>query len=47
MDTIKNCKTCRINYRDCEFCLEYTRVKDDLVECKCLFCNKNYKKKFD
>ena len=25
----------------------YTNVKDNLIEYKCLCCNKNYKKKFD
>ena len=26
-------------------CLEYTNIKDDLIEYKCLCCNKNYQKK--
>ena len=26
---------------------EYTNVKDDLIEYKCLCCNRNYQKKFD
>ena len=43
----KKCETCRIKYKDCECCLEYTSVKDDLIEYKCLFFNKNYKNKFD
>ena len=35
-------------YKDCEFfCLEYTGVIDDLIEYKCLCCNKNYQKRFD
>ena len=29
------CETCRIKY------------KDDLIECKCSCCNKNYQQKFD
>ena len=31
----KKCETCKIKY------------KDDLIECKCLCCNKNYQQKFD
>ena len=27
--------------------VEYTNFKDDLKECKCLCCNKNYRRKFD
>ena len=27
----KKCKTCGIKYNDCECCLEYTNVKDDLT----------------
>ena len=26
--------------KDCECCLEYTNGKDDLIEYKCLSCNK-------
>ena len=37
--------TCGINYKDSEFCLEYTSIIDDLIEYKCLSCNKNYQKK--
>ena len=33
-----NCNMC---------CFEYTNPKDDLIEDKCLYCNKNYQKKFD
>ena len=33
------------NYCDCF--LEYTNFKDDLIVCKCLYCNKNYQHKFD
>ena len=43
----KKCKTCGIKYKDCECCLEYASVMDDLIEYKCLCCNKNYQKKFD
>ena len=34
--TIKNCETCGIKYKDCNCCLEYINVKDDLIEYKCL-----------
>ena len=44
---IKNVETCRIKYKDCECCLEYTSVKDDLIEYKWLFRNRNYQKNFD
>ena len=27
--------------------IEYTNFKDDLIEYKCLFCNKSYQHKFD
>ena len=42
MDTIydKKCKYC-----DCF--LEYVNLKDDLIEYKCLCCNKNYHQQFD
>ena len=43
----KKCKTCRIKYKDWNCVLEYKNFKDDLIEYKCLCCNKNYKKKFD
>ena len=43
--TIKNKKTGGIKFKDCECYLEYTSFKDDLVEYKCLCCNKNYQKK--
>ena len=43
----KKCETCgtKYKYRDCF--LEYTSFKDDLIEQKCLCCNKNYHRKFD
>ena len=40
-------ETCGIKYKDWEFCLEYTNVKDDLTEYKCLHCSSNYQKTFD
>ena len=33
----KKCETCGIKYKDCECCFEYIRVKDDLIEHKCLY----------
>ena len=43
----KKCETCKIKYRYCVCVLEYTNVKDDLLEYKCLCCNKRYQRKFD
>ena len=40
----KKCETCGVKCKDCECCLEYTNVKDDLIINKCLCCNKNYQK---
>ena len=42
-------KKCEVwnKYKDCEYCLEYTSLKDDLIEYKYLCCNKNYLKNFD
>ena len=37
----KQCKKCGIKYKDCNCFLEYTNFKDDLIEYKCLCCNKN------
>ena len=31
----KKCETCAIKYKDCECCIEYTYVKDDLILYKC------------
>ena len=42
----KKCETCGIKYRDCECCLKYTNVKDDLILYNCLCCSRNYQKKF-
>ena len=38
----KNGKACRIKYKYCNFFLEYTNFKDDLIEYKYSCCNKNY-----
>ena len=44
---IKNFETCEIKYKDCKCCFEYTNVKNNLMEQKCLCCNKNYQKAFN
>ena len=31
----------------CDYFLEYTNFKDDLMEYKCLNCNKRYRQKFN
>ena len=41
----KKCETCGIKYCDCF--REYINFKDDLIEYKRLYCNKNYQLKFD
>ena len=43
----KNCETCRIRYKYCDCFFEYTNFKEDLMEYKCLCCDKNYQHKFD
>ena len=45
--TDKNYETCIIKYKDCYCFLEYTNVKDGLIEYKCLCCNSDYQKTFD
>ena len=35
-----------IKYKDCECCLEYSNVKDDLIQRKYLCCNRNCWSKF-
>ena len=42
----KKCETCRVRYKYCNCFLEYINFKDDLIEYKCLCCNKNYQQKF-
>ena len=45
---IKNVKlACGIKYKYCDCFLVYTDFKDDLMEYKCLLCNKNRQRKFD
>ena len=43
----KKCETCGIKYNYCDCFLEYLNFKDDLIEYKCLCCNKNYQQKID
>ena len=40
----KKCETWWIKYKDCECFLEYTNLRDNLIEYNCLCCNKNYQK---
>ena len=41
------CQTCRIKYKHYDCFLEYTKLKDDLIEYKGLICNRNFQIKFD
>ena len=44
---IKKCENCLIKYIDISTVFfEYKSFKDDLIECKCFCCNKNYQHKF-
>ena len=43
---IKNVKLVELQMF-CKCFLEYTSFKNDLTECKCLLCNKNFQRKFD
>ena len=43
----RKCETCAVTYEVCDCFLQYTNFKDDLIEYKCLCCNKNYQLKFD
>ena len=43
----KKCKTGGIKNKYCDSFIEYTNFKDDLIEYKCLICNKNYQIKFN
>ena len=42
----QKCKTFGIKYKDWDCFLEYTNIKGDLIEYKCLCCNNNYEKSF-
>ena len=37
----------KIKFKDCNCSLEYYSIKDDLIEFKCLPCNKDYSDKVD
>ena len=43
----KKCETCGIKYKHCDCFLEYKNFKDNLIEHKCLSCNKSYQGKSD
>ena len=38
----KKCETSEIKYKYCDCFLEYMNFKDDVIEYKCLCCNKSY-----
>ena len=38
----KKCETSKIKYKYCNCFLEYMNFKDDIIEYKCLCCNKSY-----
>ena len=37
----------KIKCQDCDCFLEYESVKDNLIKCKCIYCNKDYSNKLD
>ena len=37
----------KIKYKDCGCFFEHESVKDNLIKCKCLSCNKDYSNKID
>ena len=41
----KTCETWGIRYKYCNCFPEYTNFKGDIIEYKCLCCNKNYEHK--
>ena len=43
----KKCETCGIRYKHWNCFREHTNFKDDLIEYKCLCCNKNCQHKFE
>ena len=42
----KKCGTYGIKYKYCDCFLEYTNFNDDLIQYKCLCCNKKLKEQF-
>ena len=43
----KKYEKCGIRYKYCDCLIQYTNFKDDLMECKCLICNKSWQIKLD
>ena len=43
----RKCETCGIKYKYRDCFPENVNFKDDLIEHKCLYCNKNYQHKFE
>ena len=43
----KKCETRRSKYNYLDCFVEYTNFKDDLIECKCFCCSRNYENKFN
>ena len=43
----KKYENCWVTYKVCDCFLKYKSFKDDLIEDKCLCCNKNYEQKLD
>ena len=43
----KKCETRRNKYNYLDCFVEYTNFKDDLIECKCFCCSRNYENKFN
>ena len=43
---LEKCETCRIKYKHYNCFFKYTNFKDDLIEYRCLICNKSYQIKF-
>ena len=42
----KKCQIGEIKYKYCDCFLDITNFNDDLIDYKCLYCNKNYNQKF-
>ena len=43
----KKCEPCEIKYKYWDCFLQYINLKEDLIEYKCLCCNKYYQHKFN
>ena len=43
----RKCETCGVKHKDCECCLEYEKIRDNIIVYKCFCCHKNYQKTFD